>query len=258
MHYFTACAKCGEEHCRSVDCNGKKLAICKGCGRKHALSNCKKCGTDHCFRTPCPEKKKGREVATSTPPIPVEQVKKGCMNVIWPSRHMPPSQAWKVKYDKNTYLLCCAHQLTGGTGEIKAKLQVGEKTYALPSSLEKCEFPFLSPDLLLLPWNLIQNPPPVPTFQICLEPLGRKEILTYVGRDPTSREFVMVGLGEYTVNNANILYSVSTGNGSCGSAIFRSANGRNEIVGIHGGTQGGGSNPNWSYRFALSERKPKN
>ena len=243
----------------------KYFGTCPTCNLKHTVGNlCNKCHKVHCFTKQNPRgvdkcsewekfdqpKVASKECVTPVKPIPIN-MSNNIMSVFSDRTKNPVvSNAWKTKYNNQTYLCCCTHQLPAS-----AYVKHGNAEYTLPKNDASFLHPFLEKDIILIPWadfttangSKCPNVSPV-TIRVGFQETDKS--VTFVGRDPISGSFIQSGIGSYTIKSGKVFHDVSTSNGSCGSGYFLATEGGIFLVAIHAGTVGSSNvKPNYGYIF---------
>jgi hypothetical protein len=182
-------------------------------------------------------------MSTQQPPLEAD-ILKAPMKVLYPDGNY--SVASKGKYGNEVYLQLCTHQKRNG-----AKIEYGGQTYALPPPVDPAwEKLCKNPDLSFLKWSWFKgNCPNVPTLKVRdYATIPASANYTYVGIDPQTGKHVVSGCTPEHVQG-KLIHSVKTSNGSCGSFIIAQCEGTHFLVGVHAGTFGAGSLPNYCWVF---------
>jgi hypothetical protein len=231
---------------------------CAHCKRNHFRTNkCATCGYYHCLSAPCGAggdyygPKPVLQTRTGYVPIALEKLQEVHFKVwLHTGAGRILSNGAKVKFQGNTYLMCCYHQVSDAAISIATW---DNKVLKLHKDA-KWERPFDNKDIGLLPWSYLSGPGIGGTaIPICDTEINNNDYLMFSGYSPETGQICVAAAGQVSIKGNKIRHSISTMNGSCGSVLLKFSNQTVSVAGIHAGTYGGGDDPNFCYRLIQSK-----
>lgn len=93
---------------------------------------------------------------------------------------------------------------------------------------------------------------PVVTSMAEIEKISKRTDVGFAlcGYSPETKEKGLSSVPRIFIKGDKIYHNASTGFGSCMSILVANIDGRTVCLGVHGGTDGAGPNPNWCHTFA--------
>jgi hypothetical protein len=223
----------------------KQYHNCDFCKSRHQKNACRICNTVHCFKNKSVCKPPSKEMSTQYPPLPIKADKPFLFDII--NDDAPVTYGSKVRHGGTLYYMVADHMYIGST-----RYRVDGTDHLFTQDMKnKTIHPFHDPDIGLIPVSCFKVHPKVDVATISSS-IGDKDLLTFYTKNEGG-EVCVSGVNNYTLLEHKIQYNVSTRNGSCGSLVFASRDGKHFCVGTHNGTNGSGNNPNYSVRFTLKQ-----
>jgi len=154
----------------------------------------------------------------------------------------------KNTWEGKPYFVACYHQLSN-----QSRILHNGTFYDLPTDMGNYVRPFLEKDIALLPWTWFNGKCPTIRNVLPLIDFDHHKNsacpITFCAVDPTSKSKMVTGASGVRYTADRIYYNNDTASGYCGSWVIASYDGKHFRVGIHSGTKGGGTAPNYCYRF---------
>lgn len=195
------------------------------------------------------EEKELLETRTGVQPLPIENLGTMLIKMAHTNSTLI-SNAAKVSYKGKPAILACRHQTDTPSNLWGVDKDGGEFPIQHTGSWE---YPFVQQDIAIM--YIAKNvKTPLPGKCMKIEEYNPElaypdKSCSYLTRDPDDQKVKIAPIAVPSVSHGKFYYRVSTMNGSCGSVIIKSENGSHTVIGVHAGTKGVGSTPNFAYMF---------